>query len=55
MEKLHLPPDLAETAEREQDETSMKSLNKKKSAAVAAGFGGGCGGMSGGGSRGLDF
>lgn len=54
VEKLHLPPDLAETAEREQDETSMKSLTKKKVAAVTAGFGGGCGGMSGGSSA-LDF
>lgn len=54
VEKLHLPPDLAETVEREQDETSMKSLTKKKSAAVAAGFSGGCGGKSGGLSA-LDF
>ena len=48
VEKLHLPPDLAETAEREQDESARsKGKSKKASAAV---FGGGCGGMTGGSS-----
>jgi len=50
VEKLHLPPDLAETAEREQDETTLPKAAKSKKKA-AAGIGGGCG--SGGG--GLDF
>jgi len=47
IEKLHLPPDMAETQEREQDE----SLAKKKPKKLA--FGGGCGGMTGG--SGIDF
>lgn len=53
IEKLHLPPDMAETQEREQDETTttVKTKTKKK----AMGFGGGCGGMTGGDVGNLDF
>jgi len=53
VEKLHLPPDLAETAEREQDETTLPKTAKSKKKA-ATGIGGGCG-SSGGGGGGLDF
>lgn len=51
VEKLHLPPDLAETAEREQDETTLSKTAKSKKK-VATGISGGCGSGGGGG---LDF